>query len=234
MCFKEGHMARECTLEKGSTEAGNPRITEMKKNGTAIPGTDEANALRCANWTDDASTDPDELSALRAFHASHSRGQIIESDVDPNSFFCTAIDKAIEVDSKEEGLEEKVVTYAARATKGVAVLDSGATRHFCCDLDLLSDYKAYADGPKQINGVFDTLGQGLGEGTMVLICGSSRTIRLGRVMYAPKLGVNLISQTRMMLSGFRFTNTPTLLSIYSSTYLHLLDMPVSPSIEIKV
>ncbi|GAA5873328.1 hypothetical protein JCM16303_001093 [Sporobolomyces ruberrimus] len=217
VCFKEGHMARECKLEKGLTEAANSRIAEMKKNGITIP-LEEASALRTANWTEDGPTDPDELSALRAFHAAHSHGEVVESNIDAESFFCSTIDSPDNPPLESPALEvdEKVLALATR-TKNVAVLDSGATRHFCCDIDLLTDYKAYPDGPKRINGVFDTLGQGLGEGTMTLDCGSSRSIRLGRVMYAPKLGVNLISQTRMMLSGFRFTNTSTLLSLYSST-----------------
>ncbi|GAA5828225.1 hypothetical protein JCM5353_003899 [Sporobolomyces roseus] len=112
------------------------------------------------------------------------------------------------------------------------VLDSGATRHFTTIREHLTDYRPY-DKPIKINGVFGSAGEALGEGTLTLAGNSASGIKLMRVMYAPKLGVNLVSQTRMMLAGFRFTNNTRILSIYDRSFAHLLDIAVSPSIRMK-
>ncbi|GAA5875061.1 hypothetical protein JCM1840_001754 [Sporobolomyces johnsonii] len=80
----------------------------------------------------------------------------------------------------------------------------GATRHFTTRLDHLHDYRPYP-APRPVGGAFGSGGHALGEGTLVLTL-LSGPIAISDVMYVPGLGVNLLSQTRLMLSGMRFSN----------------------------
>ncbi|GAA5936241.1 hypothetical protein JCM1841_004389 [Sporobolomyces salmonicolor] len=84
------------------------------------------------------------------------------------------------------------------------ILDSGATRHFTTRLDHLHDYKPYAV-PHPVGGAFGSVGHAHGEGTVVLTFPSG-PVAIPNVMYVPTLGVNLLSQTRLMLGGMRFSN----------------------------
>lgn len=120
----------------------------------------------------------------------------------------------------------------ARTIDAEAILSSGTSRHFVTNLDLLSNYAAFGT-PRHIFGVFGARGLALGEGDVEIVCGT-RSVRLRHALYAPGLGVNIISLTQMMISGYKFTNTRSLLSLYTSADFHLADFPIRPLIKFKL
>ncbi|GAA5905630.1 hypothetical protein JCM5296_000533 [Sporobolomyces johnsonii] len=111
------------------------------------------------------------------------------------------------------------------------ILDSGATRHFTTRLDHLHDYKPYAS-PHPVGGAFGSAGHALGEGTVVLTFPSG-PVAITNVMYVPGLGVNLLSQTRLMMAGMRFSNDRARMFVKDEAGRPVMDLAVGPTLKIK-
>ncbi|TYK16589.1 ty1-copia retrotransposon protein [Cucumis melo var. makuwa] len=72
------------------------------------------------------------------------------------------------------------------------ILDTGASRHFCTNRELLHDYEDTADGECVFMGNSATAGV-IGKGTVILKLTSGKTLSLSNVLYVPSLRRNLVS-----------------------------------------
>ena len=83
-------------------------------------------------------------------------------------------------------------------------VDSGATRHVCCNQDWFKVYTPY-ENPKDILLGDSHTTQILGEGNVELIFTSGRTLILKNVLYTPKMRKNLMSAFLLNKAGFKQT-----------------------------
>ncbi|GAA5905820.1 hypothetical protein JCM5296_001279 [Sporobolomyces johnsonii] len=236
-CFRDGHIARECR-EKNTARA---RVEELGKNGITVPIA-EADALIVFDLNRDASHDSSVVAALLAREATPSSPAeftdddlvanfaVIASDIGPERCFFVvdtlSYTSPLDVDPTELSALRTTVRDDNRY-----ILDSGASRHFTTRLNDLHNYLPYAT-PRTIGGAFGSVGHALGEGDLIATFPSG-PIRIGGVMYAPSLGVNLISQTRLMMAGMRFSNTREVLRLESERGSLIAELPMGPSIAVQ-
>ncbi|KAA0026033.1 ty1-copia retrotransposon protein [Cucumis melo var. makuwa] len=71
------------------------------------------------------------------------------------------------------------------------ILDTGASRHFCTNRELLYDYEDTADGECVFMGNSATAGV-IGKGKVILKLTSGKTLSLSNVLYVPSLRRNLV------------------------------------------
>ncbi|GAA5994578.1 hypothetical protein JCM11641_007215, partial [Rhodosporidiobolus odoratus] len=86
--------------------------------------------------------------------------------------------------------------------------------------------------PRPVGGAFGSAGSAIGEGTL-LIRLPHGPISFANVMLVPELGVNLLSMTRMMMAGVRFSNTRKELTIADEEGQLIATMPISPTLSLE-
>ncbi|GAA5972159.1 hypothetical protein JCM3765_007763, partial [Sporobolomyces pararoseus] len=235
-CWKDGHLVAGCPLKGNEEKLGKSRIEELAKNGVST-GSTNVMALLVFDENDNAQHDHAVTTALR-IHYQNSRNSSSPSSPppSPHSNFEQAHLVTIEGDPLYGSASEtvKISAHAFVLTPAILryILDSGASRHFTTFLSQLLNYVPYPR-PRKINGAFGVCGEAFGEGSIVLESDCGNPVTLHGVMYAPKLGVNLISQTQMMLSGYSFTNNRRTLTITDPSNSKVVDLLVAPTIEIK-
>ncbi|GAA5883512.1 hypothetical protein JCM1840_004243 [Sporobolomyces johnsonii] len=228
-CLAIGHLRSQCSHARDSIGAARARVEELRKHGVAVP-IEDANALVAFDLNPGSTHDSAVVDALIASATLSQLAHRVEVDpgTQPPSPVPTPADIVLP--------ESTLLTIAALRTDVTTplcyILDGGATRHFTTSLDHLSSYVAYPD-PIAIGGAFASIGKGLGEGTLTFRFGAN-TLVLPNVMYAPALGVNLVSHTRLMMSGYRFTNDDATLSMwYPDGVTFLTSFPVAPTLYIE-
>ncbi len=82
------------------------------------------------------------------------------------------------------------------------VVDTGATRHFCANKDLISDFEPAAKGEQVYMGN-SSVSEVLGKGKILLRLNSGKRLCLINVLYVPSLRKNLISGGLLLKAGFR-------------------------------
>ncbi|KAA0036921.1 ty1-copia retrotransposon protein [Cucumis melo var. makuwa] len=82
------------------------------------------------------------------------------------------------------------------------ILDTGASRHFCTNRELLHDYEDTADGECVFMGNSATAGV-IGKGKVILKLTSSKTLSLSNVLYVPSLRRNLVSGSLLNRAGLK-------------------------------
>ncbi|GAA5993319.1 hypothetical protein JCM11641_001456 [Rhodosporidiobolus odoratus] len=206
-CFGEGHMARECP----ESDPAKRRVSELAKCSITVPYS-EASALFLVDLNDGGETpDAAVLAVYRALAHPSSSPQAEE----PKGRFVTLLD---EVEPKLRAFRFSTLEddfsppYAfATSTTSDYIIDSGATRHFSTSRDHLHDFVPYTTA-RPVGGAFGSAGSAIGEGTLVLRLPHG-PVSFANVMLVPELGVNLLSMTRMMMAGVRFSNSRTELTI---------------------
>ncbi|KAA0042223.1 ty1-copia retrotransposon protein [Cucumis melo var. makuwa] len=82
------------------------------------------------------------------------------------------------------------------------ILDTGASRHFCTNRELLHDYEDTADGECVFMGNSATAGV-IGKGKVILKLTSGKTLSLSNVLYVPSLRRNLVSRSLLNRAGLK-------------------------------
>ncbi|KAA0056672.1 ty1-copia retrotransposon protein [Cucumis melo var. makuwa] len=82
------------------------------------------------------------------------------------------------------------------------ILDTGASRHFCTNRELLHDYEDTADGECVFMGNSATSGV-IGKGKVILKLTSGKTLSLSNVLYVPSLRRNLVSGSLLNRAGLK-------------------------------
>ncbi|GAA5865706.1 hypothetical protein JCM5353_001598, partial [Sporobolomyces roseus] len=177
-----------------------------------------------AVWSENPSKNPFSPPTSTSLPPPHSR---FES---PNARFVRQLRETVSTEIANVDFESpsafhviKVLTY---------ILDSGASDCFTTDLSHLQNYIPFTT-PRKIVGAFGSCGEALGSGTLTIDSPFGNPIKIPNVLYAPTLGVNLISMTQMMLMGYKFENTTTTLSIFDPNKIKVVDLLVAKTIEIK-
>ncbi|GEM12273.1 hypothetical protein Rt10032_c20g6290 [Rhodotorula toruloides] len=224
-CFQHGHVAKDCRTD----DKARSRVKELAKDGVKVPIGD-AMAL----WAFDTNPggpvlDQAAADALRALAAS-STPPPPPSDQPAQAQFVTVVD-SVDTSPRAFLVESAGPAAALRVVaKNNYVIDSGATRHFCSIREHLHDYVPYTT-PHPITGVFGSAGSGLGEGRLVFRLPDG-DISITSVMYAPDLGVNLLSLTHLMLKGMRFTNDRKMFTAVDEAGRRIWQLPVGTSIAV--
>ncbi|GAA5905816.1 hypothetical protein JCM5296_001277 [Sporobolomyces johnsonii] len=233
-CFRDGHLARDCPTE----DKARARVEELKRDGIVVPVSD-AMALHTFDCNPDGDA-PDHaaLAALRAMFLSPSRPPsplvadfvtVLDDDLDPTLRVFHVTD---ELDAASPPpLVPDAAVFRVATNSGEYVLDSGATRHFTTQREHLRSFIKY-DQPRPVGGTFGSVGTAIGEGVLVLRL-EGGPIALRGVMLVPDLGINLISQTRLMMSGMRFSNTRTRITVTDEAGALIAHFPVAPTIRIE-
>jgi len=81
------------------------------------------------------------------------------------------------------------------------ILDTGATRHFCVNKDLMHDFEEVPDGEHVFMGNADTTGV-MGKGKVLLKFTSGKSLCLNNVLFVPFLRRNLVSSSLLNIAGF--------------------------------
>jgi len=81
------------------------------------------------------------------------------------------------------------------------ILDTGATRHFCSNKDLIHDFKDAPDGEHVFMGNAATTGV-IGKGKILLKFTSRKSLCLNNILYVPSLRRNLVSSSLLDVTGF--------------------------------
>ena len=81
------------------------------------------------------------------------------------------------------------------------ILDTGATRHFCANKDLMHDFEDTPDGEHVYMGNAATAGV-MGKGKVLLKFTSGKSLCLNNVLYVPSLRRNLVSSSLLDVAGF--------------------------------
>ncbi|KAA0053505.1 ty1-copia retrotransposon protein [Cucumis melo var. makuwa] len=82
------------------------------------------------------------------------------------------------------------------------ILDTGASRHFCTNRELLHDYEDTADGECVFMGNSATAGV-IGKGKVILKLTSGKTLSLSNVLYVPSLRRNLVFGSLLNRAGLK-------------------------------
>lgn len=110
--------------------------------------------------------------------------------------------KANPVESDSNDIIAAVVESNMVGNKSGWVLDTGASRHFCANKNLLDDFKDVAEGEcvymgnQSITGVYD-------KGYIYLKLASGKTLALNNVLFVPMLRRNLISDALINKVGLK-------------------------------
>ncbi|ORY40334.1 hypothetical protein BCR35DRAFT_336502, partial [Leucosporidium creatinivorum] len=263
-CFRDGHFKANCDVKDKPGEAARRRMDELKKDGISVPVQEASALFCADLIQPDGSTlaalvagyninepsaplPPSDDPAARRVTSQNPlpfQAPIIvdeELQLDPSAARFVNLDG-------EYGLSHPCATFldpldplSSTAETALCsdspspsnyVLDSGATRSFTVERNHLHDYHPY-DTPRRVNGAFGSGGEALGEGTLHLKLGS-RVVHIKSVMLVPFLGVNLLSMTRMMMSGIRFSNNRTTLSLFDSSNSLITTLPIGATIYVQV
>ncbi|XP_074570564.1 uncharacterized protein LOC141827228 [Curcuma longa] len=81
-------------------------------------------------------------------------------------------------------------------------IDTGATKHVCCNKELLHDFEEVKDGDKLYMGNSAT-SEIKGRGKVVLKMTSGKDLTLNNVLYVPEVRKNLVSGSLLSKHGFR-------------------------------
>jgi len=81
------------------------------------------------------------------------------------------------------------------------ILDTGATRHFYANKDLMHDFEDAPDGEHVYMGNATTAGV-MGKGKTLLKFTSEKSLCLNNVLYVPFLRRNLVSSSLLDIAGF--------------------------------
>ncbi|XP_074560084.1 uncharacterized protein LOC141816146, partial [Curcuma longa] len=81
-------------------------------------------------------------------------------------------------------------------------IDTGATKHVCCNKELLHDFEEVKDGDKLYMGNSAT-SEIKGRGKVVLKMTSGKDLTLNNVLYVPEIRKNLVSGSLLSKHGFR-------------------------------
>ncbi|GAA5904683.1 hypothetical protein JCM5296_003625 [Sporobolomyces johnsonii] len=230
-CFQAGHFAKDCkySLEQQASQ----RVRILGEDGIKVQLSD-ALALF---------VDQEEASSAEA-PAARFIGQPGTQDM---------VDTTFHVD--EELLKAYFVSSTAAADAAVAfptiaddpppldslalpqdlpadyILDTGANHHYTTRVDHLRRYKPFPR-PMRIGGAFSSGGWAYGSGSVVFAF-PGRTVMITNVYYIPLLGVNLLSQTTLMLAGIRFSNTRSTLKVADEDGTTLIEIPVARTLKLK-
>ncbi|GAA5875052.1 hypothetical protein JCM1840_001751 [Sporobolomyces johnsonii] len=189
-------------------------VDELKKNGVVVP-IEDANALVVFDLNPGVTYDSTIIDALLSTTPVHTTYHVDTVAPLPTPSPATPADIIL----PESTLRTITAYRAADASPQRYILDGGATRHFTTSLDHLASYVAF-DKPLDISGAFESFG--------------NNVLRLPHVVYAPSLGVNLVSQTRMMMAGYRFTNNEKTLNLwYPGGSKLITSFAVAPTISIE-
>ncbi|GAA5993370.1 hypothetical protein JCM11641_001995, partial [Rhodosporidiobolus odoratus] len=253
-CFKEGHLVGNCPDKDDDEKSAKSRVEELKKDGIDVPLSD-ANALVIVDLANEGRPPLEEpvMQALATFALEGldnlSAGfTAVEEEVNPTlETFVTHVSPSHIVPpscpisppssrpaspfSPFSFLPSSPSALSTTATSTSYILDSGATRHFTTDRSHLHDYRPFAT-PRSVRGAFGSAGSALGEGTLRL-SGNGKEVELANAMLVPDLGVNLLSQTRLMLDGYRFSNTRHELTVAHEDGTEILKLPVQASIRVE-
>ncbi|GAA5979679.1 hypothetical protein JCM11641_004052 [Rhodosporidiobolus odoratus] len=225
-CFKMGHYASACGADQAKS-----RTEELRKAGIQVP-VEDAMGLHVFDLNSGATHDEAARIAINALVA-----QINLSD-SPSPDSDTSIPRAGVIHADVDVLprfyhillnddDTSIATYRASPTGTPNfVLDSGASRHFTTDRQLLRNYVPYAT-PRKVGGAFGSGGKALGEGDIVFNLDGG-PVGFKGVMLVPDLGVNLLSTTRMMMAGLVFTNTRKTMRMSTEEGEVLMEVPVAP------
>ncbi|KAA0048396.1 ty1-copia retrotransposon protein [Cucumis melo var. makuwa] len=82
------------------------------------------------------------------------------------------------------------------------ILDTGASRHFCTNLELLHDYEDTTDEEYVFMGNSATA-RVIGKGKVILKLTSGKTLSLSNVLYVPSLRRNLVSGSLLNRAGLK-------------------------------
>lgn len=94
----------------------------------------------------------------------------------------------------------------SRQMTGLFIVDGGASQHMICNRNAFVDLKPFVQQPTL--GIAGAEVAPIGIGTVSLQCrvGShTQEVRIPRCLYAPKAGVNLISESQLLDSGVQIT-----------------------------
>jgi len=81
------------------------------------------------------------------------------------------------------------------------ILDTGATRHFCANNDLMHDFEDVPDGKHVFMGNAATAGV-MCKGKVLLKFTSGKSLCLNNVLFVPSFRRNLVSSTLLDITGF--------------------------------
>ena len=82
------------------------------------------------------------------------------------------------------------------------ILDTGASRHFCTNIDIFHDYDDTADGEHVFMGNSATTGV-IGKGKVILKLTSGKTLSLSNVLYVHSLRRNLVFESLLNRVGLK-------------------------------
>jgi hypothetical protein len=105
--------------------------------------------------------------------------------------------------------EKGTLAFMARAEPCSTswIVDLGATKHTTCDIELLTDYKAFkaSNSVSGIAGVLEVIGEGNVSLSYIGTDGETRIIKLSGVQYTPNAYANLLSVPQLQKNGVDFS-----------------------------
>ncbi|GAA5918472.1 hypothetical protein JCM5296_002729, partial [Sporobolomyces johnsonii] len=229
LCFQQGHFAAQCGMREDRVRQARSRVQELAKDGIRVPER-EAIALFVADVEPGAGEDERMMEDARARVVQGT----VSTSFEPDEAILKTYFTAMAALHTAPATPAPPLSSLPKPSKTVDeyVLDTGANFHYTTRLDHLHGYTPFAK-PRSIGGAFSSLGFAYGSGALVSRFPGGN-VRIADVNYVPLLGVNLISQTTLMLRGLRFPNDRETMWIKEEDGNVLATIPVARTLHLPV